>query len=186
VTPYAPSGTIIEGGTGTPDDGWSSQQDGLGPDGFGSGSDAGLVPRPTDMFGTSSDGFDPTEPFGAVAPRSGIDVTASAFSRPVTSTSTTTASTTNRFDYAKNHSWLRGVISPDAEVPNAYNIQYSLKPDQSDEHLGNLVLIPDARLSQFRSGEIVEVHGAIDWNRTDKWGKPMYRVNTIKRLILVQ
>ncbi|MFK7818868.1 MAG: hypothetical protein AB8G99_09120 [Planctomycetaceae bacterium] len=180
TTPYtAPNSTIIEGGsTIGPDDGWSSQGDGLGPDGFGSGSDTGGVPRP-DMFGTDSSGFDSTEPFGSITPSTGVDVTASAFSRPVTSQN-------RRFGYEKDYSWLKGILSPDPEVPNAYNIQYSMTPDKADDYAGNLVMLPDPRFSQFRSGDIVEVRGAFDYGQTDAWGKPRYRISSIKKAVITQ
>lgn len=185
-TPGAPGSTII-----TPeDDGWRTDPNGsgLGDDGYGSGSsdlgtgygadNSGMVPRPRgdEMFeadGTSG-AVDSTEPFGSTA---SVDVSTAAYGQA------NAISGIKKFGYSRSdYSWLRGIVSPDNEVPRTYNITYSLKPEVGDEYEGNFVLVPDARLAQLRTGDIVEVRGRIDRVTLTPLGKPMYRIDQMRKL----
>ncbi len=165
--PYTPPGsTIIEGGASSIDDGWSGQDDG-----FGSGSDSGVVPRPPgDMFGTGSNGFDSTEPFGSRSTPTGIDTTASV-TRPVS-----TIGSSKTYGYNEDHTVLRGVLGPDPQLPNQMQIIYSLQ--ETDAYHGRFTLIPDDRLGKFRTGDIVEIRGRIQGK--DKWGKATYQIGSIR------
>lgn len=170
---YTPEGSsIIEPGSSIPDDGWSGQDPG-----FGSGSDSGLVPRPTDpMFGSGANGFDETEPYGARSSSGAVDMTASV-TRPVSG---------SRYGVGKDYAWLRGILQQGLESSNSLSIQYSIKPSPSDDHGGNFVLVPDQKLAGFKRGDIVEVRGYEDKSTAGPFGKPMYRVTSIKRLTLAQ
>ena len=120
---------------------------------------------------------DASEPFGRVD-SSQLEATASAYRQPRRVVSSA-PSPTQQYGYAQaDHSWLRGIISPDDEVPNAFNITYDLVGN--DEYAGNLTLVPNGQLSQFKPGAIVEVRGRVDKITTTPLGKPMYRITSVK------
>ncbi len=175
AAPYEP------GSTTSPADGWSPIDDGssgLGDDGFGSGDsgsgyggsggsgDSGTVPDPN-MFEPDQDSFGALE-------NPGVDVQASAFRQSETGRG-------RQYGYdTANYAWVRGIIGYE-EGERLHNIMYSLRPD--DEYGGNFSLVPDAKLKSFRPGDIVQITGRIDRTQRDMYGKPMYRADSIERLI---
>lgn len=170
---YTPEGSsIIDSGSAPIGDGWSGQDPV-----FDSGSDAGSVPRP-DMYGGGGTGFDvdPTEPFGARSTPAAVDMTASV-TRPVSGV---------RYGAGEGYTWLRGILQEGIESPGTMTIQYNVNPPMSDDHGGNFVLVPDNKLAGFKNGEIVEVRGYEDKSTRGPFGKPMYRVTSIKRLTATQ
>ena len=164
--------------------------DGFGSGGgFGSGTtdagygtdngSGGLVPRPPNGGGDIMFEADASEPFGRID-SSQLEATASAYRQPRRVVSSA-PSPTQQYGYAQaDYSWLRGIISPDNDDPQAFNITYDLAG--IDEYNGNFVLAPDQRLSQFRPGDIVEVRGRIDQSATNDLGKPKYRISSVRRI----
>ena len=188
--PYTPGGTVPGSGSSnfsSPTE-WlpgrgGGQDNGLGSDGFsgdtfgsdtfgsgstdaGYGSENGSVPFPRD----SNDLMFEANTTSRVDSRA-LEATASAYRQQAGST---------RNGSARDHSWLRGILSSDNEVSNTFNIAYDLQG--SDKYQGHLTLVPSEKLSQFRSGEIVEVRGWVDEAETTPYGKPMYRINSIRKL----
>lgn len=201
---YAPGidpgyGTSIDSGYGTPidsglgtsidstgsDEGWRSFDSGfssggeLGPldgdlgnggAGYGIDNGGGVVPQPQDdgMFRQDS----------ARAPE--VSVQASAYRQPEKRVPITTTST---YGYSgRDYTWLRGIVGFD-QRDQMHNIIYSLKPDNTDIYGGNLTLKRDARLAQFRPGDIVEVRGHVDsGGALDAQHKPLYIVDSVTQV----
>lgn len=196
--PYTPGGgTEFPAGSGsstiTPSGDWQPFNelpgDGFGSGGLGSGTtdagygtdngSGGLVPRPPNGGGDIMFEADASEPFGRVD-SSQLEATASAYRQPRRVVSSA-PSPTQQYGYAQaDYSWLRGIISPDNDDPQAFNITYDLAG--IDEYNGNFVLAPDQRLNQFRPGDIVEVRGRIDQSTTNDLGKPKYRISSVRRI----
>lgn len=84
-----------------------------------------------------------------------------------------------KFD-RNGYTWLRGVVTRD-EQNNAWRLTYSSDPRDDRRLGGSVTLQDDNELDVLNDGDIVLVEGEIS-QKTDRFGKPMYRVNNMKRL----
>jgi hypothetical protein len=80
------------------------------------------------------------------------------------------------------YSWLRGVVVKDAKN-GSWRITYSRDADDNDQYGGTLTLVDDDRLDTLIDDDIVLVAGKVDKSLPDRFGKPSYRVEQLKRLI---
>ena len=80
------------------------------------------------------------------------------------------------------YTWLRGVVGYD-DQEGVWHVQYSDSPQQGDIYGGSLTMVPDGSLDKLIPDDVVYVEGRIDGNQRDRYGKPMYHVTKIERLI---
>mgnify|MGYP007073220449 FL=1 len=87
------------------------------------------------------------------------------------------------YGYDKNsYRWMRGIVDFDAEK-GTWNLIYSLTPDASDQFGGSITLADDPRLASLTNEDVILVEGAVDASRPDGFGKPVYRVAYLARLV---
>ena len=67
---------------------------------------------------------------------------------------------------------LSGVVSQDAQTGD-WQLKYD--PDGADQYGGVLTLAHDEMLDNLADGDAIVVHGRIDQNDSDRYGKPRYR-----------
>lgn len=82
----------------------------------------------------------------------------------------------------ENYRWLRGTVEYD-EQDGAWHIMYATMPDEADEFGGDIALKDDEKLALLKAGEVVLVEGEVDYDSRDSYGKPMYHVQHVARLI---
>ena len=110
--------------------------------------------------------------------------------RPASSTTTideatrqTAHSIPNPYSHdTKGYTWLRGKVDYD-ERDKAWHITYSQQPLGQDTYGGSLTLMDDEKLDALLANDVVLVEGGIDTARRDRFGKPMYRVQRVLRLV---
>jgi hypothetical protein len=88
-----------------------------------------------------------------------------------------TTQSKNNYGHARDYSWLRGILSPDSDG-RLWLITYDLKGN--DKYSGNLGLT--RKPEGYRPGEIIEVRGRITTEAVSPLGKPLYKVDSIKRI----
>ncbi|MEZ6129281.1 MAG: hypothetical protein R3C59_11405 [Planctomycetaceae bacterium] len=93
--------------------------------------------------------------------------------------SATSAPVEYGFD-TENYRWLRGVLRHD-QATGTWRIEYS--PAARDKYRGQFFLTGAAQmLDGFRDGDMADIHGHIDPNRTDATGRPLYQFDNIVRI----
>jgi len=109
-------------------------------------------------------------------PGSGQGLTRPSSIQPVSATS---APMEYGFD-TENYRWLRGVVSFDRQS-QVWGVEYSLAA--RDRFGGRLALVAaQGVLDGLRDGDMVDIHGHVDTDRTDRQGRPFYHVETIQRI----
>ncbi len=82
----------------------------------------------------------------------------------------------------KGYTWLRGKVDYD-ERDKAWHITYSPQPLGQDTYGGTLTLMDDEKLDALLANDVVLIEGAVDTSKRDRFGKPMYRVQRVLRLV---
>jgi len=80
-----------------------------------------------------------------------------------------------------NPQWLRGVVDYD-QADGTWQIIYTEFPDQRDVNGGSLTLGNHPDLAKCQNGDVVLVKGGINSAQTDARGKPLYVLDSVKKL----
>ncbi|MEZ6059192.1 MAG: hypothetical protein R3C19_02405 [Planctomycetaceae bacterium] len=101
----------------------------------------------------------------------------------VTVTSVSTRRIVPQFGFDEdNYRWLRGILRFD-EASRQWSVTYSLT--ESDRYHGDLnLLVQPHQLQGLRSGDAVDVRGQVDVSLQDKRGRPLYRVQDMRKMSL--
>ena len=83
---------------------------------------------------------------------------------------------------SKGYSWLRGVVGMDPQDKSWY-IEYNPDPSHQDTYSGKLTLVGSDSLETLLADDVVLLEGQVDPRQHDRYGKPVYRVQVVKRLI---
>jgi hypothetical protein len=78
----------------------------------------------------------------------------------------------------QGYRWLRGVAVRDPQG-NGWRLQYNDDAGASDHFGGMLTLVGSEKLDNLRDDDTIKVEGRIDHNETDRYGKPVYRVDIL-------
>jgi hypothetical protein len=85
------------------------------------------------------------------------------------------------YAHAPDHSWLLGVL--DKHYNGHIELRYCA-PSEDDTWGGKVCLESDARLAQFKDGDVLRVEGElvpVDPNQHDTWSHyPHYRIHDVK------
>jgi len=102
--------------------------------------------------------------------------------RSTSAASDSASSQPNPYDHdRKDYRWLRGVVDFDAKDKSWYII-YDTAPDRGDKYGGGFTLAGKDRFATLHDRDVVLVEGQIDFDRRDRSGKPVYRVDRLHRL----
>jgi len=128
--------------------------------------------RTATLIGSTEQGFQPP-----------IRQLAGEQAEPSTSAASGAASSQpNPYDHdRKGFRWLRGVVDFDAK-DKSWFIIYDTAPDRTDKYGGGFTLTGKDRFTRLRDRDVVLVEGSIDFDRRDRSGKPVYRVDRLRRL----
>lgn len=85
-----------------------------------------------------------------------------------------------KFD-AEGYTWLRGTVAPDPQGAG-WRIKYSDNPLDDDQYGGSLSIVGNENIDSLLEDDVVLVKGRVDPATRDQNGKPVYRVETLKRL----
>jgi hypothetical protein len=85
-----------------------------------------------------------------------------------------------KFD-SEGYSWLRGTVAPDPQG-SGWRIKYSDNPLDDDQYGGSLSIVGNKNIDGLLEDDVVLVKGRVDPGTRDQNGKPVYRVETLKRL----
>ena len=81
----------------------------------------------------------------------------------------------------QGYTWLRGVAVRDPQG-NGWRMQYSDTPAAGDRFGGMLTLVGNEKIDNLQDDETIRVQGRIDPSQTDRYGKPVYRVERLDRV----
>jgi hypothetical protein len=136
---------------------------------------------------------EPATPTGAAAPSSALADHEPFESpmRPASSGGATVAARTaslatpsnlpNPFAHDVKFTWLRGIVDFDPQ-DQRWVIVYSADPEGNDRYGGCLTLSDHAVLKLVKPGDVVYVEGTVDESSLDQHGKPIYRIDAIKKM----
>lgn len=85
------------------------------------------------------------------------------------------------FAHARDYSWLVGQLQLVHSPQHQWKIRYAAL-DENEQWGGSMILAPDARLDQWKDGDMVYVEGEILSDRPSLYlAGPLYRIRCIRR-----